>query len=187
MRKRIDREWHLPAQSVGPDQGSALGYLPAAGYAERKTRISTQSRLLSILMLNSATALVATNIDCFDRPACWPGAGAKHTDLPRRQNEDKPCRQPQHQHETLVALISATHVESDTEQRVTNGWLKLFKPSASPGNSSRTLNADLSARLPWALVLGKPQAASRQVRNEPCEPASQANWTGNPLRRESRT
>ena len=71
--------------------------------------------LLFALMLITAPHVVAADVECTDRPECWPEGSAMHTGLLRRQAEDKLRKQLQQRHEELVALISTKHVENGTE------------------------------------------------------------------------
>ena len=71
--------------------------------------------LLSIVLLISTCNAVSADVECTDRPECWPEGSAMHTGLLRRQSEDKLRKQLQQRHEELVALLSTTHVQNGTE------------------------------------------------------------------------
>jgi uncharacterized protein YecT (DUF1311 family) len=74
-----------------------------------------RSLLLSALLLISTSYAIAADIECSDRPECWPEGSAMHTGLLRRKSEDKLRKQLQQRHEELVALISTKHVQNGTE------------------------------------------------------------------------
>jgi uncharacterized protein YecT (DUF1311 family) len=76
---------------------------------------AARSLLLSTLLLIGAPCAVAADVECTERPECWPEGSAMHTGLLRRQIEDKLRKQLQQRHEELVALISTKHVNNGTE------------------------------------------------------------------------
>lgn len=74
-----------------------------------------RSLLLATLMLMNTPYAVAADVECSDRPECWPVGSAMHTGLLRRQAEDMLRTQLQQRQEELVALISTKRVENGTE------------------------------------------------------------------------
>lgn len=77
--------------------------------------ITMRALLLSALMLFTAPYVVAADVECSDRPECWPEGSAMHTGLLRRQAEDKLRKQLQQRHDELVALISTKQVVNGAE------------------------------------------------------------------------
>lgn len=71
--------------------------------------------LLFAIMLITTPHVVAADVECTDRPECWPEGSAMHTGLLRRQAEDMYSKQLQQRHEELVTLISTKQVENGTE------------------------------------------------------------------------
>jgi uncharacterized protein YecT (DUF1311 family) len=71
--------------------------------------------LLSILLLTSTYYALAADIECSDRPECWPEGSAMHTALQRRQSENTLSEQLEHKHKELVALISTKEIVNDKE------------------------------------------------------------------------
>ena len=71
--------------------------------------------LLFALILITVPYVVAADVECTDRPECWPEGSAMHTGLLRRQAEDSLRKELQQRHDELVALISSKHVVNGTE------------------------------------------------------------------------
>jgi uncharacterized protein YecT (DUF1311 family) len=75
---------------------------------------AARSLLLSTLLLIGAPCAVAADVECTERPECWPEGSAMHTGLLRRQIEDKLQKQLQQRHEELddqrlVEAVQAQH------------------------------------------------------------------------------
>ena len=71
--------------------------------------------LLSVLLLITTPYVVAADVECTDRPECWPEGSAMHTGLLRRQAEEKLRTQLQKRHDELVAIISTKQIVNGTE------------------------------------------------------------------------
>lgn len=74
-----------------------------------------RSLLLTTLLLVTTSYVAAADVECSDRPECWPEGSAMHTGLLRRQAEDALRKQLQQRHEELVTLISTKHVVNGVE------------------------------------------------------------------------
>lgn len=102
---------------LNPRQELTPGTLSRPSVARLCRCVGTTARslLLSTLLLIGAPCAVAADVECTERPECWPEGSAMHTGLLRRQIEDKLQKQLQQRHEELVALISTKHVNNGTE------------------------------------------------------------------------
>ena len=73
--------------------------------------------LWAVMLLSSACALLSAEVECSDRPECWPEGSAMRTGLLARQAEEKQRIELQQAQERLVELPFVPADSDDQAER----------------------------------------------------------------------